>query len=239
MNPYSALEENIPKIEKILGITFDDKNLIYAAFTHSSFLNEFKKASLMTNERLEFLGDSVLNLIITQFLLQKYPDFDEGDLTALRSSLVSAPSCNDFVMKLALHPFLLVGRGEQIIDSNRRTSILADFFEAILGAIFLDKGFEKSRSFFFSHFQEMLEEKLSSPSTNFKALLQEYVQKTSHEVPSYKILSEEGPDHDKNFTVGVYIDNTLFGQGSGPSKKIAQQLAAQEAIKKLQEPKLS
>jgi ribonuclease-3 len=238
MHPYDELKQNIEKIEKIIGYTFSEKELLLAAFTHSSFLNENKDLALSHNERLEFLGDSVLNLLVGDWLYRNHPDLAEGELSALRSSCVSAHTCAQFVKALGLDRFLLKGKGEQLSMSKRTLSLDADLFEALLGAIFLDGGLEKAGLFFFSHFHSLLQDKVDRPERNFKAALQELLQKKRHEIPQYRVLEEIGPDHEKNFKVGVWIGERLAGSGSGASKKEAEQNAAQEALRTLKEHEL-
>jgi ribonuclease III len=233
MNPYHQLEKNITAIEKSIGYHFSDPQHLIRAFVHSSFINEYKELSLKHNERLEFLGDSVLNLIITEYLFRNFPDITEGELSSLRSHIVAAPSCTKFITKLGVEQYVLVGRGEQMNASRGKTSIMADLFEAILGAIYLDGGLEKTRIFFFSHFADIVQMMLQKPQANFKALLQEYLQKTKRQIPQYLVLDETGPDHEKQFKVGVCIGDELIGEGYGTSKKEAEQLAAKFALLKL------
>lgn len=237
MNPYAHLEKNLTLIEKSLGITFSNRSHLIRAFVHSSFINEYKELSLKHNERLEFLGDSVLNLIITEYLFKNFPDISEGELSSLRSQIVSAPSCTEFVKKLDVKQYVLVGRGEQLNATRSKTSILADLFEAILGAIYLDGGLESARKFFLGHFEEMVQLMIQKPPENFKALLQERLQKAKRQIPRYEVLGEIGPDHEKLFKVGVYINNELIGEGIGTSKKEAEQLAAKAALVTLWEQK--
>jgi len=237
MNPYAHLEKNLSLIEKSLGYTFSDKAHLIRAFVHSSFINEYKELSLKHNERLEFLGDSVLNLIITQYLFKNFPDISEGELSSLRSQIVSAPSCTEFVTKLDLKQYVLVGRGEKLNAGRGKTSILADLFEAILGAIYLDGGLKAADQFFLGHFEEMVQLMIEKPPENFKALLQERLQKAKRQIPRYEVLGEIGPDHEKLFKVGVFINNELIGEGIGTSKKEAEQLAAKAALVTLWEEK--
>lgn len=233
MTPYDELQQNISLIEKIIGYTFSDKEILLSAFIHSSFLNEYKALPVKHNERLEFLGDSVLNLLIAEFLFRNFPERPEGDLSSLRSSIVSAQSCTEFIQSLGIENFLLVGRGEQLSGRLRKTSILADLFEALLGAIYLDGGFDQVRHFFFTHLSSSLDSMLQKPQLNFKAELQELVQKTRKLIPQYEVIEETGPDHQKQFKIGVFIEETLIGSGIGTSKKEAEQLAAKEALNHL------
>ncbi len=236
MNPYTQLEKSLQSIEKSIGYHFTDQSKLIRAFVHSSFINEYKEQALRHNERLEFLGDSVLNLIVTEYLFCNFPDVTEGELSTLRSHIVSASSCIKFIQKLKIEQHLLVGRGEQLNAGRGKTSIMADLFEAILGAIYLDGGLEKTRSFFFAHFADMLHAMLQKPQANFKALLQEQLQKSKRQIPQYLVLEESGPDHEKLFKIGVYLNEELIGEGSGTSKKEAEQLAASDALMKLSPP---
>ena len=239
MNPHDALVQKIPEIEKTIGYTFTDRAYLIRAFIHSSFLNEYKTLQLKHNERLEFLGDSVLNLVVAEYLFRILPDISEGELSALRGHIVSANSCIEFIQKLGVQGYVLVGKGEQMNTLRGKTSILADLFEAVLGAIYLDGGLQKVRDFFLSHFAPIIEGMLQKPHLNFKALLQEYIQKTRRQIPLYRVIEESGPDHEKNFQIGVYIEDTLIGQGRGTSKKEAEQAAAKVALSHLQEPRRS
>lgn len=235
MNPYDSLVKKIPEIEKTIGYSFSDHSHLIRAFIHSSFINEYKNLQLKHNERLEFLGDSVLNLVVSEYLYRNFPDISEGELSALRGHIVSASSCIAFIEKLGVQSYVLVGKGEQMNTLRGKTSILADLFEAIFGAIYLDGGLEKARSFVLGHFASMIEDMVQRPHLNFKALLQEYVQKTRRQVPRYQVIEESGPDHEKNFQIGVYIEDTLIGSGQGTSKKEAEQEAAKLALSYLQE----
>ncbi|MDB6081005.1 MAG: ribonuclease 3 [Chlamydiia bacterium] len=235
MNPYDQLIQKISHIEQALHYSFTTKNYLISAFTHSSFLNEYKNLALKHNERLEFLGDSVLNLIVTEYLFRNFPEIAEGELSSFRSSIVSAPSCTKFLEKIAVGQYLLVGKGEQLNTGRRQTSIHADLFEAILGAIYLDGGLEKARTFFFDNYTGLLQSLLTKPQLNFKALLQEHLQRIKHAVPQYRVIDESGPDHEKKFTIGVYIEDLLIGTGNGTSKKEAEQNAASIALKNIEE----
>jgi ribonuclease-3 len=221
------------KIEEKLGYVFCDKTLLTLAFTHRSFVNENREISKEHNERLEFLGDAILGFIVSEFLYKALPHYKEGDLSYLRSRLVDASSCCQCIQQLGVEEYLLMGRGEMMNAGKGRDTILADLFEAILGAIYIDSGIENVKKFFFGHFEEFLKMLIKEPSYNWKALLQDHFQKRVQKQPSYKVLSEEGPDHEKIFHVGVYLDEELLGLGQGLSKKEAEQHAAKEAYEKL------
>ena len=231
---FDSLLADIPKIERTLCYTFTNKSLLASALLHRSFLNENKNVPCDHNERLEFLGDSVLNLLLAEYLFQKFPKKPEGELSRFRSHAVSSQSCTCYMEKLDLASFILVGRGERLQAGKGRTSIIADAFEAILGAIYLDSDLDKARSFFFSQFKTVVDEITSAPSKNYKALLQELVQKEVHVMPEYRLHTATGPDHNRQFEVGVFLENSLIGKGLGSTKKEAEQQAAGEALHLLQ-----
>lgn len=223
----------IAEIETKLGYQFDNKQLVVLAFIHSSYWNENKNVVPECNERLEFLGDSVLGLIVAEFLYSHFPKETEGKLSSLRSSIVDASACANFALRLNLDQYLFLGRGEKLNAGKGRISILADLFEAIIGAIYLDKGFNAAKDFFFFHFSKEVEDITLAPSRNWKAELQEYVQKRYAEPPVYEVLEEWGPAHEKNFRIAVFAKSEKLGEGAGCSKKLAQQNAASDALKKL------
>jgi len=209
----------LPKIEKEIGYT--------------SYINEHRDKIFEHNERLEFLGDSVLGLIISEHLYRNFPKIPEGTLSDLRSRLVESCACIGFLSKLKISHYLLLGKGERMNDGRGRESILADFFEALIGAIYLDGGIESAKNFFHSHFETETQVIIEQPIHNWKAELQDLTQKKYHEPPLYQVISEEGPSHCKIFNVEVWINNERVGVGAGPSKKAAQQAAAKDALEKL------
>jgi ribonuclease III len=231
MTYYEEIKENLPLIEKKIGYVFRDKSYLINAFIHSSFINENKECSFPSNERLEFLGDSILNLLVAQHLFTQYPEMSEGELSPARSSIVAAAACSNYITQLDVHEYLLLGKGEKTTIHSRKSSIYADLFEALLGAIYLDGGFEAASFFFFSHFEKEVAKMSSSPESNFKAQLQHLIQKTMKCVPIYELTREEGPDHEKLFSVSVSANGTLLGTGKGKSKKEAEQKAAAIALK--------
>lgn len=232
MNPFLNLKENCSLIEKRLDYTFKDKDLLILSFVHRSYVNENKRILDTHNERLEFLGDAVLNLIVSEYLYLRFTRANEGKLSLLRSQIVDSTTCADFVKILQIDQFVLLGKGEQM-ENRGRGSILADLFEAIIGAIYLDGGFERAKEFFLKKFEKEMENYLEIPSKNYKAQLQTYCQKKYMKLPSYKILREEGPDHAKIFEVGVFLDLEEMGMGQGSSKKEAEQEAAKNALENL------
>ncbi|MBS0621131.1 MAG: ribonuclease III [Verrucomicrobia bacterium] len=235
MSPIDALVAQIPLIEEKLGYAFLDRELLFLAFVHRSFYNEYRSQIRAHNERLEFLGDSVLGLLISEYLYKTLPHEPEGTLSNLRSHIVEASSCSALLMELGVGEHVLLGKGERMNDGRGRETILADLFEALIGAIFLDGGIEAARSFLFTHFTSQIQAHLQKPVRNAKADLQDYSQKKFQKPPIYKILKEVGPDHSKMFHVIVAIDDKEIGEGMGSSKKEAEQAAAEDALKKLGE----
>jgi len=228
------LLDQLEHIQKKIHYIFKDKNLLLLSFIHRSYVNEDRRFGKMHNERLEFLGDSVLNLIVSEYLYKNFPDIPEGDLSFLRSRLVDATSCMNYVKQLEIEKYLLLGKGERLSNGRGRLSILSDLFEAVMGAIYLDGGIEAARTFLFSHFEEDIKLILNTPLHNWKAILQDYAQKMYHLTPIYTVLKEEGPDHQKHFEISVKIQDHELGRGMGKSKKEAQQEAAKQAVEKIQ-----
>ncbi len=220
-------------IEKAIGYDFKNKLLLVEAFTHRSFVNERYDFNVRHNERLEFLGDSVLGMLVAEFLYLHYPETPEGILSDLRSRLVEAPSCIVYIQKLKIASYLQLGKGERINEGKGRGSLQANLFEAIIGAIYLDGGLEAAKEFFFSHFESEINAILASPQRNYKAELQDYTQRRYQKIPVYEVLEESGPSHQRHFRVGVWIEGQLMGEGIGTSKKEAQANAARAAIEKL------
>jgi len=234
------LIEKIPEIEKKIDYTFKDRSLLELSFVHRSYINENKKID-QSNERLEFLGDSILNLVVTEYLYKHLPKEEEGFLSAMRASLVNSLACAQYLKKLALESYVLLGRGEQLTGGGQKESILADTFEAVIGAIFLDGGIEKAKEFLLHHFKQDYQKRIHTPHINHKAMLQVFCQKKYKITPHYVVLKEEGPPHEKIFHVAACIDkedppsSEELGKGIGPSKKEAEAKAAEDALKKLGE----
>jgi len=233
MNTYDQVQAALPLIESKIGYTFKDKALLSLAFVHRSFTNENRKIIDTNNERLEFLGDAILGLMISDFLYSHLPDHPEGELSYLRSRLVEAPACALYLKKIDLERFLMVGKGESMNEGKGRETIIADLFEALLGALYLDGGIETVSSFFFTHFKTDILEIIEKPHRNWKAELQDFCQKNYQKPPEYQILSEDGPDHLKTFFIEASIDSKQLGQGQGTSKKEAEQKAAENSIHNL------
>lgn len=232
---YQWLLREVSDIEERIGVTFKNKALLALAFVHRSFFNENRSEISQHNERLEFLGDSVLGLLISDYLYNKLPDESEGHLSYLRSNLVDAAKCAHFLKKLRLEKFILLGKGEKMQEGGSKESIQADLFEALLGAIYLDGGIEASRHFFWFHFTDEITLAIQAPQSNWKAELQDYFQKAHQKLPIYSVLQESGPDHNKTFEIGVSFEEVLLGHGAGSSKKEAEQQAAKQALEKLRE----
>ncbi len=215
-----------------LGVTFNDINLLATAFTHRSYLNEHKKSAKEHNERLEFLGDAVLELVVTEHLYKHYNE-PEGVLTNWRSALVRTESISAAAAKFGFDPLLRLSRGEKHGTARARAQILANSYEAVVGALYLDQGYEAAKQFIEKSVLVTLEEILKTGSwMDPKSHLQEVVQSKEGFTPVYKVLGEEGPDHEKTFRVGVFVNDVLVGEGSGPSKQAGQQKAAEAALKK-------
>ncbi len=220
-------------LEKRMGYTFSDLGLLRTALTHSSFANEHMGGRAGCNERLEFLGDSVLSLTVCNYLYRAYPDLPEGRLTVLRKNLVCQRALADYAMEISLGDYLLLGKGEAK-DGREKPKLLEDAFEALLGALYLDAGDLAVVADFLLPFIKAeigkLERELQ-PLEDYKTLLQQYVQQTPGEELRYELVSEEGPDNAKSFCVRVLVNSNCFGTGQGSSKKEAEQNAAKEALK--------
>jgi ribonuclease-3 len=219
--------------EKKIGVSFNNKDLLVKAFTHRSFLNENRNSGMEHNERLEFLGDAVLELAVTSFLYEKYPRRAEGELTSFRASLVNTITLSETSEKLGFNEFLLLSRGEAKDTGRARQYILANTFEAVVGAIYLDLGYQAAEKFIKKNIFSLIDGIVKEGSwIDAKSLFQEKAQEKYGSTPIYETVGEEGPDHDKQFLVVVKINNKTEGKGRGSSKQEAEQLAAREALKK-------
>ncbi len=224
LNPYTEFAT-----EK-LKTTFNNIDLLVTAFTHRSYLNEHKKTVSEHNERLEFLGDAVLELVVTEHLYNNYSD-PEGILTNWRSALVRTESIGAAAAKFEFEPLLRLSRGEKRGTDRARAQILANSFEAVVGALYLDQGYDKAKEFIITAIVSTFEEILRTGSwMDPKSHLQEVVQSHDGVTPQYRVMDEIGPDHDKVFTVGVFVGEQLRGQGQGSSKQAGQQKAAEAAL---------
>lgn len=221
------------KFEEKAGLKFKNELLLKQAFTHRSYINENRDSGLEHNERLEFLGDAVLELVATDYLFVKSPEADEGKLTALRSAFVNADTCAKVAQNLDVNDYLLLSRGESKDMGRARLYILANTTEALIGAIYQDQGYEAAKSFVLKHFTPLIEEIIKSGMwIDSKSLFQEKAQEHKGQTPSYKTIRESGPDHDKHFTVRVFVGDEAYGEGEGKSKQDAEQAAAREALNK-------
>jgi ribonuclease-3 len=224
MTPYQAFSE------EHLGFTFHDPNLWVTALTHRSYVNEHKKSTSAHNERLEFLGDAVLELVTTEFLFKDY-DLPEGFLSSWRSALVRTESIRGAGDTIGYAPLLRMSRGEKQGSEQAKLHIVANAFEALIGAIYLDQGFEAARTFVSKHILYRIDEILEDGSwRDPKSYLQQISQREDNAMPDYRVISEVGPDHAKNFVVGAFISGKEIGRGEGSSKQVAQQEAAREGI---------
>ncbi len=218
--------------EKKIKVVFKDKNLLKQSFTHRSYINENGATALSHNERLEFLGDAVLELIVTDFLFKKYPHYPEGKLTALRSALVNAVIISEIASKIGMNDYLLLSKGEAKDFGKARQYILANTYEAFIGAMYLDQGYDVVDKFvaktLLPKTEEIVNKKLWRDA---KSLVQEKSQEFVSVTPAYKVLQQSGPDHDKHFTVGIYFGTNLIAEGKGQSKQEAEQKAAENALK--------
>ncbi len=214
-----------------LGFEFQNINLLVTALTHRSYVNEHRKSVSEHNERLEFLGDAVLELVVTDYLYNHFSE-PEGILTSWRSSLVRTESIGEAGHKLGYEPLLRMSRGEKNGSTRARQQILANAFEAVIGAVYLERGYEDAEKFIAKHILSKLDDILKTGSwRDPKSHLQEVSQRVDGQTPVYKVLSEEGPDHDKIFSLGVFVGDKLMGKGNGSSKQNAQQEAARAALK--------
>lgn len=215
--------------EKI-GFEFQNIQYLITALTHRSYVNEHKKSVSEHNERLEFLGDAVLELVVTDFLFKNFTE-QEGTLTSWRAALVRTESIGAAGIAIGYEPLVRMSRGEKQGSDRARQQILANAFEAVIGAIYLERGYDAAATFIHENIISKLDSILESGSwRDAKSHLQEISQRIDNQTPQYRVIEETGPDHDKIFTLGVYVGNNLMGQGSGPSKQIAQQQAAQAAL---------
>lgn len=224
---------DLKQLQAELGITFHNVKLLKQAFTHASYVNEQKEQGAQDNERLEFLGDAVLELTISEYLYGKYPNSSEGELTKLRASIVCEPSLVGFAEKLQFGQFVFLGKGEEMTGGRMRPALLADVFESFIGALYLDQGLHVVKSFFQQHIFPYLQHEGKPQSTDYKTQLQEFIQHHNMGILEYQIVDERGPAHEREFVAEVRVDGTLLGTGLGKSKKEAEQQAAMQASNKL------
>ncbi len=215
------------------GVVFNNQELLKEAFTHSSYVNEHRQLKLKHNERLEFLGDAVLEISVSEFLFHYYPQWSEGQLTRLRAKIVCEPSLANYSKTSGFDKHVLLGRGEETMNGRKRPALLADLFEAFIGALFLDQGMDAAKNFIQLTVLDSIKEDAFSHAMDYKTLLQEELQKNGDILIQYIILKDEGPSHAKFFEVAVKVKGQHLGIGTGTSKKSAEQAAAQQALKAL------
>ena len=223
--------KDIKEFETKLGVSFNDISVLRHAFIHRSYINEHKESGLEHNERLEFLGDAVLELVVTDFLFEKYPEKTEGELTAYRAALVNTITLSDASKRLGVNEYLLLSKGESRDTGRARQYILANTFEAIVGALYIDQGYSAPQKFIadnlFGLIDEIISKKLWQDS---KSLFQEKAQERASVTPRYDLIEEKGPDHDREFVIGVYLNKELVATGKGRAKQEAEQEAAKNAL---------
>lgn len=231
---YTMTDEQTQQIKTFserVGIVFNDPTLIRTAFTHRSYVNEYRDGPIAHNERLEFLGDAVLELVVTRYLFDKYPEKPEGELTAYRAALVNTNTISDAGTQLGMNDCMLLSKGEARDTGRARQYILANAFEAVIGAIYLDQGYDRAQQFIaeniFPRTDDVVANRLWQDN---KSRFQEVAQEKVSVTPNYSVLNETGPDHDKQFTVGAFLKEELIAKGSGKSKQEAEQKAAHAAL---------
>lgn len=231
MSEERNIEADLQKLQTILGVQFDDISVLLSAITHRSYLNEHREAKQDHNERMEFLGDAVLELVVTDFLYHKFPDKPEGELTAIRAALVNTVSLSESSTELGINDFLLMSKGEAKDTGRARNYILANAFEAFIGAIYIDRGYEKAKGFIAEHLfpktERIVEKRLWQDA---KSRFQELAQEHANMTPTYETLDQTGPDHDRVFTVAVFIGKEKVAEGQGRAKQEAEQEAALKAL---------
>lgn len=235
MKQIMSMKEKLDALQKKLGLNFKDVELLETAFVHRSYHNENRDFALPSNEKLEFLGDSVLSLVTSIHLYKTYPEYKEGDYTDIKAAIVNTNSLYEAAKLLGLGEYLYLSKGEQENKGRDNVSILADCFEALIGTIYLEHGFDTSYNFINTYlFRDVLDnivkKRLYLPAKN---ILQEYYQDKFKKLPSYKVLSETGPEHNKVYVVGVFDNDKKLGDGSGKSKKQGEEEAARSALQKL------
>ncbi|WP_445488308.1 ribonuclease III [Niallia sp. 03133] len=226
-------DKKIKELQQKIDIPFKNEKLLKQAFTHSSYVNEHRRKPHEDNERLEFLGDAVLELTVSQFLFKKYPMMSEGELTKLRAAIVCEPSLVTFANELSFGSFVLLGKGEEMTGGRTRPALLADVFEAFIGSLYLDQGMETVINFLEKVIFPKINAGAFSHVMDFKSQLQEYVQRDAFGIIEYRILMEKGPAHNREFVSQVFLNSKELGTGTGRSKKEAEQHAAQMALSML------
>jgi ribonuclease III len=223
-------------IEERLGYTFANKDLLLEALMHTTYVNEHKELGLKDNQRLEFLGDTVINSIITARLFVLFPDEKEGPLTKKRAELISEGALSKIARYLGIGKFLYLGKGEEMDGGRKKPSLIADAYEAIVGAIFLDSSYQKTAQVVHRHYEEAFGTFEDISITDYKSLLLEFCQSQFKLLPKIKVIHEHGPEHDKEFEVSITLKERVIGQGKGKNKKQASQVACKEALRLLDYP---
>jgi ribonuclease-3 len=226
----SEVQKYWPKLEASLGHSFQDKTLLTEALTHRSFANEYHAENLPDNERLEFLGDAVLDLVTSEYLMAKLPDAPEGHLTRIRAEVVSMPGLARVARSLEIGPAMLLGKGEERSGGREKSSLLADAVEALIGAVFTDGGFDAVKAVVLPLFVPMLEDASKVEGQDFKSRLQEMLQASQRALPLYNVADASGPAHERIFLVEVIVEDTVISSGQGRTKKSAEQAAAELAL---------
>ncbi len=228
-----SLLKNIEKLENKISYKFKDKDNIILALTHSSYANEFKNEKLVSNERLEFLGDSILSVVVSENIYKNYSQLSEGEMTKFRANVVCEASLEHCAHNLNIGKYLLLGKGEELTGGRKRTSILSDAMEALIGAIYIDGGFDCAKEFVLNQMKEFIVDSIKGEIfMDYKTQLQEIAQKNNEQKISYEIIEEKGPDHNKLFVSQVKLDNQVIGVGEGRTKKEADQMAAKSFLDK-------
>jgi ribonuclease-3 len=227
------MHRDLQELERRLGLTFRNKKLLKQAFTHTSYVNEHPKEGIGHNERLEFLGDAVLQLTVSDYLFHTYPDRPEGELTRLRAAIVCEPSFVRFAERLEFGLFLRLGKGEEQTGGRTRPALLADSFESFVAALYLDQGVDTVREFLTAHVVPNLPDFAKQRVIDYKSQLQEHIQQQGPGTLQYRIVLERGPAHEREFVAEVHMEGQLLGSGAGRSKKEAEQQAAAQALSKL------
>ncbi|WP_245680592.1 ribonuclease III [Bacillus marinisedimentorum] len=222
------------KLQQQLGIEFENEKLLKQAFTHSSYVNEHRKGPFSDNERLEFLGDAVLELTVSQYLFNKYPAMSEGELTKLRAAIVCEASLVNFAHSLSFGEFILLGKGEEMTGGRERPALLADVFEAFIGALYLDRGLDDVLAVLDKVVYPKIDEGAFSHVMDYKSQLQEVIQREGAGMIVYRIVEEKGPAHNREFISEINLNGRILGRGTGRSKKEAEQMAAKAALADLE-----
>ncbi len=222
--------ERLEEFQNVIGYRFKNPDLLFEALSHSSFANE-SKHRYRSNERLEFLGDSVLSIVVSDYLFENFTDIPEGELTKTRATLVCEKALYSFGKTIDLGSFIMLGKGEELAGGRERPSIVADAFEAVIAAIYLDGGMEAARKHIMRFLPDDVLGAVAEAYDDYKTILQEIVQKNPEEKVEYRLVGESGPDHCKSFTVRVMLNSNVIGEGTAHSKKSAEQIAAKEALR--------